>query len=206
MSPPDLARSSRLHSPADDETVVVMSEDRLTTEAYLGGPVTVSPQELVYGLMRDAPAPTPRHQDTVGITYRQLQTYVEYTGIGKAWISPIDVILDRDRALVVQPDVIAIMRDRLHIVSDRVWGAPDLIVEVLSPLPRIGRLSERVEWFAQYGVRECWVVHQLSTHVDVIAFGEGRVQATRVFQGEDPIASDLLPGLAVTPRLLVEGY
>ena len=183
-----------------------MSDERVTTEAYLECPETVVPQELVYGLVRDAPAPTPRHQDVVGMIYRQLQTYFERTRSGKAWISPIDVILDRDKALVVQPDVIAIMSDRFHIVTDRVWGAPDLVVEVLSPQPRIGRLNERVEWFAQHGVRECWLVHQLSTLVDVIAFAERRVQATHVFHGQDLIASALLPELAVTPRLLVGGY
>lgn len=183
-----------------------MAGDQLTTDAYLEGAETLAPQELVYGVLRDAPAPTPRHQDTVGITYRLLQAYFERTGTGKAWISPIDVILDRDKALVVQPDVIALMRDRLHIVSDRVRGAPDLVVEVLSPQPRIGRLSERVEWFAEYGVGECWLVHQLSTLVDVIAFAEGRVQRTRVFHGEDAIQSALLPGLTATPRLLVHGY
>jgi Uma2 family endonuclease len=183
-----------------------MRSDRLTTDAYLEGSVTLVPQELAYGVLRDAPAPTPRHQDTVGMTYRLLQAYFERTGTGRAWISPVDVILDRDKALVVQPDVIALMRDRLHIVTDRVWGAPDLVVEVLSPQPRIGRLSERVEWFARYGVRECWLVHQMSTQVDVIACAEGRVQTTRVFYGEDPIASALLPDLAATPRLLVDGY
>lgn len=181
-------------------------EDRLTTKAYLEGAETLAPQELVYGVLRDAPAPTPRHQDTVGITYRLLQTYFERTGTGKAWISPIDVILDREKALVVQPDVIALMRDRLHIVTDRVWGPPDLVVEVLSPQPRIGRLSERVEWFAQYGVRECWLIYQLSMQVDVIAFAEERVQATRAFHREELIGSSLLPDLAVTPRLLVDGY
>jgi len=183
-----------------------MGNERLTTDAYLEGPETAAPQELVHGLLRDAPAPTPRHQDTVGITYRQLQTYFDRTRTGKAWISPIDIVLDREKALVVQPDVIAIMRDRVHIVTDRVWGAPDLVVEVLSPQPRIGRQGERVEWFAHYGVRECWLVHQLSTVVDVIAFAGGRVQATRVFQGQELIASALLPGFAVTPRLLVDGY
>ena len=121
--------------PADDETVVVMSGERLTTEAYLEGPVTVAPQELVYGALRDAAAPAPRHQDTVGITYRELQAYFERTGSGKAWVSPIDVVLDRDRALVVQPDVIAVTRDRLHIVTDRVWGAPDLVVDAVPAPP-----------------------------------------------------------------------
>src|SRR5687768_16757839 len=77
------------------------------------------------------------------------------------WLSPIDVVLDAERHLVVQPDLIVVCNDRLRMVSDRVRGAPDLVIEVMSPRPRIGTVDERLAWFAQYGVRECWLVHQV---------------------------------------------
>src|SRR5688572_31426670 len=50
---------------------------------------------------------------------------------------------------------IFVSKARAHIVSDRIYGAPDLMIEVLSPHPRIGREDERVAWFARAGVREC---------------------------------------------------
>jgi Uma2 family endonuclease len=75
------------------------------------------------------------------------------------WLSPIDVILDAERALVVQPDLLVVSEARRAIVQDRVRGAPDLMIEVLSPNPRVGSIAERLRWFARYDVRECWLVH-----------------------------------------------
>ena len=43
-----------------------------------------------------------------------------------------------------------------------------MVLEVMSPNPRIGDLQERVRWFAQYGVRECWLVHQLTREIEVL--------------------------------------
>lgn len=47
-------------------------------------------------------------------------------------VAPLDVVLDETAALVVQPDVVFISRDRLGIIRNQVWGAPDLVVEVAS--------------------------------------------------------------------------
>ncbi|MBK9241221.1 MAG: Uma2 family endonuclease [Acidobacteria bacterium] len=64
---------------------------------------------------------------------------------------------DRAQALVLQPDLLFVSASRGDIVTDRIHGAPDLVIEVLSPRPRIGELDERVGWFARYGVREIWL-------------------------------------------------
>jgi Uma2 family endonuclease len=68
------------------------------------------------------------------------------------------------------------------IVTDRLRGAPDLVVEVLSPNPRIGKTDERLAWFAEYGVRECWLVHLDRREVTVITYANRRI-ATRVTFG-----------------------
>ncbi len=47
-------------------------------------------------------------------------------------MSPVDVVLNQQPPLVVQPDVVLVAKDRLSIVSDRVWGPQDLVVDVLS--------------------------------------------------------------------------
>jgi Uma2 family endonuclease len=176
-----------------------MPAPRLTTDEYLRTPETMLPQELVYGFVRDAPAPAPGHQWAVGAIYRHLHTHLEQTRAGRVWLSPIDVVLDRDRGLVVQPDVIVVLNERLRIVTDRVWGAPDLVVEVLSPRPRIGTLDERLAWFAESGVRECWLARQLVSEIEVVSFAARSIRARRVFGPEQRVESIVLPELALSP-------
>jgi Uma2 family endonuclease len=189
--------------PAADDGIVVagraaaMGEaPRLTTDEYLAGEETLLPQELIWGVVRDAPTPHPRHQRAVFRLGRLMHEHVEAHGLGEVFMSPLDVILDEARALVVQPDIFFVAKDRLGLVSDHVRGAPDLVVEVLSPRPRIGRLDERLRWFATYGVGECWVVHQLSAYVDVLHFGGGHITTRRRFGANEPIRSLVLAGFA----------
>lgn len=166
-------------------------------------PETVRPQELVFGLLREAPAPSPGHQSAVGEIFICLRTHLAQRGIGHVWMSPIDVVLDREQDLVVQPDLIVVLNERRHIVADRVWGAPDLVVEVMSPRPRIGSLDERLGWFAEYGVRECWLVRPAIRQVEVISFVDGRAADRRVFERHESIASTVLPGLNQTPESML---
>jgi Uma2 family endonuclease len=172
-----------------------MAAPKLTTDEYFRTPETLWPQELIYGVVREAAAaPTPSHQGVVGEVYRRLWTHVEEANAGLVFLAPIDVVLDKPRGLIVQPDVIVVMNDRRHIVTDRVWGAPDLVVEVMSPLPRLGRLDERLDWFAQYGVRECWLLHQVTRQVQIVSFADGRRTGLREFFGHQRILSGVVPG------------
>ncbi len=175
----------------------------VTTDQYLRMPETRLPQELVYGYVRDAPAPSPGHQTVVGRFHLALARHVERHSLGRVWLSPIDVVLDRARHLVVQPDLIVVMNARLHLVTDRVWGAPDLVVEVVSPRPRIGTLEERLGWFAEYGVRECWLVHHLTEQVDVRQFVKGTMTERR-FDRNQPLRSIVLPTFGVSLASILE--
>jgi Uma2 family endonuclease len=180
-----------------------MRAPRMTTREYFRTPETCLPQELVYGLVRDAPAPAPGHQWVVGEIFSALRNHLQRHSLGRVWIAPIDVVLDRDSNLVVQPDIIFVSHARIGIVSDRVWGAPDLVVEVMSPHPRIGRLGERLEWFGKYGVRECWLVHQFSSEIELIAFSDGGVSERRVFATGEVLTSAVLPTFKVPVDSLV---
>jgi Uma2 family endonuclease len=86
-----------------------------------------------------------------------------------------------------------VSRHRLEVVQERIYGAPDLVIEILSPHPRIGRLDERIDWFATYGVREIWLYHQPERRMEILACHEGAVAARRSFGWADRLASDVLP-------------
>ena len=165
----------------------------MTTEEYLNTPETLVPTELIYGILRVADSPMPRHQAAVGDFYLALAPHVRDNHLGEMWLSPLDVILDAKRHLILQPDLLFISNARRHILTDRIRAAPDMVLEVLSPHPRIGRLDERIAWFAEYGVRECWLLHQAERRLEVLSFADGRVIGRASFDERTPIESVVLP-------------
>lgn len=178
----------------------------MTLAEYQQTPESVLPQELIYGVVCAADAPFVPHQRVVFQLARALDTHVDAAGAGEVFVAPLDVILDRERALVVQPDILFVARERSYIVQDRVYGAPDMVVEVLSPNPRIGQLDDRLRWFASAGVREVWLYHQFAHVMQVLGCQEGRVATTTSFEGTTPIRSAVLPGFTRTVSSLFRHY
>jgi Uma2 family endonuclease len=171
----------------------------MTTEEYLGTPETVLPRELAFGVMRVADAPVVAHQRVVRDLTIALTACARGQRLGEVLPAPIDVILDRGKDLVVQPDIVFVSAGRTEIVGDRIHGAPDLVVEVLSPHPRIGRLHEKIEWFARYGVKECWLIDLARRQIAVLTFEEGRVGNRGLFLDTDRVTSAILPEIRLTP-------
>jgi Uma2 family endonuclease len=180
----------------DDETVVVMDYERrrLTLEEYLSGEETNRPMELDFGVVREPAAPSWSHQLVVGRTFVSLYEHVSHSKLGRVVQSPIDVILDRERELVVQPDIVFVATSRLHICADRVWGAPDLTVEVLSSSTARHDSTVKLAWFQHYGVRECWLVDPVAIDVTVVSFTES-TRASKVYAEHEWVTSPVLPQL-----------
>jgi Uma2 family endonuclease len=181
-----------------------MPAPRMTTDEYLSLPEKLVPEELIYGVVRNAASPTPGHQWVLGQLFLALKAHVDEHRLGRVWPAPLDVVLDRERALIVQPDLLFVSLERTRLVTDRVWGAPDLVVEILSPRPRIGTLAERVEWFAKYGVRECWLVHQDVREVEVLQFDAGAVAYRDRFDASIPIRSRVFPAFGLSLDQILE--
>ncbi len=169
-------------------------EKRLTLDEYFRMPETNRPEELIYGVVREPPAPTYGHQRKVVRLTTLLDTHVRAHGLGEICVSPVSVVLDRELELVVEPDIIFISNDRLAIAQDRVWGAPDLIVEVASPSTEHRDRTLKLAQYRRYGVRECWLVYPRDNRVDVI---DCATEMKQSFAGEAPIRSKVLPELAI---------
>jgi Uma2 family endonuclease len=169
----------------------------MTTDEYLQTPECVLPMQLAYGVLHLADAPTCSHQRIVGFLYLEMASFVRDRGLGEVLLAPTDVILDAERALVVQPDILYVSGDRSGIVGDRVFGAPDLAVEVLSPHPRVGRPEERVGWYARYGVRECWLVSLPDQQLVTLTLNANGVTERRSCRAGERIPSDVLDGVVL---------
>ncbi len=150
--------------------------------------------ELIDGEFYEmAPAPSSIHQRIVLKLARLLSDLVEQLGLGEVFISPFDVILsDND---VVQPDLFFVSRERLHLISIRgCEGAPDLVVEVMSPSTsrRDWELKRRL--YAAYGVREYWIIDPAAGSIEVLVLSNGGYVSQGIVAGERALVSPILPG------------
>ena len=134
------------------------ADDRLhTLEDYLSLPDDQR-VEMIDGVFYDMAAPTTVHQGVAGFLFKKLLDFVmENKGPCFPFISPVDVQLDCDDKTVVQPDVLVVC-DRSKYRNGRIWGAPDLVIEVLSPSTRRKDMQLKMYKYAGAGVREYWMV------------------------------------------------
>jgi Uma2 family endonuclease len=168
--------------------------ERMTTTGYLSGPETLKRRELVWGVLREPPSPFYSHQRVVTDLAVLLHQHTRVRGLGQVCVSPIDVVLDGPKALILQPDIVFMSTDRLGIVNDQIWGAPDLVVEVLSQGTSRYDQGPKLGWFRKYGVRECWLVNPGARQITVHTL-EVRRPTKSVYEAAQTVRSCVLPEL-----------
>ena len=169
--------------------------ESVSVREYLEQPESLYPTELVHGIVVREPAmPAYGHQLVATRLTARLLAHVEERALGIC-LQPIDVVLDEPAALVVQPDIIVVTNERRGIVRDRIWGAPDLVVEILSPKTARWDRTTKLGWYRQYGVRECWLVSYglQSRAVEVVDLQS--VTVPQLFTAGARIRSHVLPDL-----------
>jgi Uma2 family endonuclease len=172
----------------------------LTVEGYFQLPESMRPMELVFGFVREPPAPGYGHQSAVTRLTVLLALHVREHDLGQVCVSPVDVVLDASAGLVVQPDIIFVAHANRGIVRDRVWGAPDLVVEILSPGTEKRDRTTKLGWYQRYGVTEAWLVDAAKLSIEVIGLTPGRKDPAYadVFTGDVPMRSAVLPCWSAT--------
>ena len=153
----------------------------------------LTPQDLIHGTFRKSSAPPAiAHDKLVSRLHTALDAYVTPRSLGRLWVG-VEIVLDRREGIVLQPDITFIVDGRESIVSDRVWGPPDMVLEITSPLTHSGQLEERVAWFSLYGVREYWMVQPTQKDVAILELEHGSVRRRTLFDDITPVKSPLLP-------------
>ena len=144
---------------------------RLTFADYLNEPETMERLEIIDGEVVMAASPNRYHQVASGNIYRPVFQFVSDRGLGEVLYAPMDVVVQRDPLQVRQPDLLFVSPDRAEILGDRIYGGPDLVVEILSPSNRGRYLDDKLADYARIDVRECWVVSLALRTVEVLAPG-----------------------------------
>lgn len=141
---------------------------------YLGWPETIR-YELVDGVAYLMGGPDMAHQDIVGEVFRQLGNALQGKPC-RAFVAPFDVRLpepgqsDETTDTVVQPDVLVVC-DPAKIDRRGVRGAPDLVVEVLSPSTAGHDQVIKRRIYERAGVREFWLVHPTDRVLTIYRLG-----------------------------------
>ena len=133
--------------------------------------------ELIDGIIHVmSPAPGRRHQEIAGEFHRQLANYLLEKECA-VYIAPFDVRLpereqrDEDIATVIQPDLV-IVCDAVKLDERGCKGAPDLVIEIISPGSAGRDRKTKRELYEKHGVLEYWIVDDHDNTVDVYLLNE----------------------------------
>ena len=153
--------------------------------------------ELHDGELILIPSPNTAHQTTsMKIGYRMF-SFVEENDLGQVFSAPYDVLFSDTQ--VVQPDILFVSNEREHIRTPaNIQGAPDLIVEVLSPSSVRRDWRYKRELYASYGVREYWIVDPVHQIVSVMLLQDGELNIVSAYTEGDTVTSTTLEGFSIS--------
>ena len=151
--------------------------------------------ELIDGEIVLSPAPTRLHQHISRILSFELESHIRSRGGGVMYFAPIDVHLSRE--YVFQPDIIYISDERADILGDQVYGAPDLVIEILSPSTGYYDLTKKRDAYERFGVKEYWIVDPERKRVEILVLEGESYRTDQVISSTGTANSVLLDGLEV---------
>ena len=153
--------------------------------------------ELHDGELILIPSPNTAHQTTsMKIGYRMF-SFVEENDLGQVFSAPYDVLFSDTQ--VVQPDILFVSNEREHIRTPaNIQGAPDMIVEILSPSSVRRDWSYKRELYASHSVREYWIVDPVHQIVSVMLLQDGELKIVGTYTEGDTVTSSTLEGFSIS--------
>lgn len=169
---------------------------KFTLVDYLNAPEDKR-YELLDGELVMTPAPGERHQRASMLLGWKLIQFVTENRLGRVYAAPFDVVLSNTD--VVQPDLLFVSNERADIVTAaNVQGAPDLVVEILSPSTADRDLTFKRRLYARHGVREYWIVDSEAGNISVLLLREGEFETAGTYGAGDTLTSPTLRGFELT--------
>ncbi|MFN8491050.1 MAG: Uma2 family endonuclease [Caldilineaceae bacterium] len=180
------------------------AQGQWTYEDYLHLPDDDKRYEMIDGVLYVSNAPNSDHQFTVTELGAELRNFAKKNKLGRVLVAPFEVHLD-ETARPVQPDILFVKAARWP--AERVaffTGAPDLIVEVISPS---SVRTDRVIKFTAYervGVPEYWLANPHTRTVEVYTLAQGEYALLGEFARDELIQSVVLEGINLVTSTLFE--
>jgi len=181
----------------DDMQPAQVSSTKLTYDDYLLFPDDGRRHELIDGQHYVTLAPSLRHQEISKRLFRVLDGHLQVHSLGQVFYAPVDVVpTDVD---VVEPDLLYVSNERAGILRDPVRGAPDLVIEIVSPGSRRTDEVVKRKLYERVGVREYWIVDPELEAVKVYRRDDERFTRAGDSSREEghTLSTPLLPGLSI---------
>ena len=176
---------------------------RLTYDDYCLLPNDGKRYEIIDGELFVTPSPRFGHQIIVTRLTRYLSAFVEDHGLGLVFVSPFDVVFSQFD--VVEPDVLYVSKARASVLTEKnVQGAPDLVIEVLSPTTANTDRTTKLKLYARFGVAEYWIVDPNGPSAEVYRREKEGLELAATLQSEDSLTSPLFPGFSLPLAKLIE--
>jgi len=156
--------------------------------------------ELIEGEVFMAPSPNLKHQRAASNLHFAIRDFLRSRDLGQIYFAPFDVVFDE--RTVTQPDLLFIRKERLSILGDaNVSGAPDLVIEVLSPGTARYDRETKLQVYARAGVSELWYVDPEGETVEILNLTPGsQFSVTQRASGDEKLVSAALAGLTLMAR------
>jgi len=173
-------------------------QGKWTYEDYCRLPADGWIYEVIEGELYMSPAPLTIHQRCKLKFAATFLSFAEDHDAGMVLDAPTDVLLP-GLANPVQPDVIFVAKERLDIVKDeRVEGAPDIVVEVLSPSNWFLDRREKFKIYAKAGVREYWIVDPKLRTIELYNLRGSAYALIGKYGVGESVRSEVLAGFEIT--------
>lgn len=149
--------------------------------------------ELLEGIIVQKSAPSPFHQIVARNIFRALDAYVVANTLGEALFAPIDVFLDEKN--VLQPDVLFIAATQKTIITnDGIMGAPNLVVEIISPSTAKRDRGGKMRVYERCGVDEYWLVdirtRSVEVYVNATFQGRNEYELREIYSADEPLSTN----------------
>ncbi|HET8655569.1 MAG TPA: Uma2 family endonuclease [Longimicrobiaceae bacterium] len=153
--------------------------------------------EIIDSELLVTPSPGTRHQIVAAELGHHFLDHVRTCGLGLVLFAPTDVVLSEEN--VVQPDVLFIRSERVaELVRERaIHGAPDLVVEILSPSSLVRDRHRKRALYERAGVPEYWIVDPGNRAIEVFSRGDGGYELHSSAQASGSVTSRVLEGFSV---------
>lgn len=165
--------------------------------------------ELIKGkVYRMSPSPTSKHQRVSGNLQYLISSFL-WKKKCQLFSAPYDIRFvktegEQTITSVTQPDLCVIC-DPYKIDDAGCLGAPDFIIEILSPSQRDKDLHEKFDIYEEFGVAEYWIVDPINKIVDVFVLENEKYRLVRKFTDNDKVSVNTLPGLSIDLKDVFEG-